>query len=318
MDGKSVTVGPRSWPSDSSQTAPSTPTHDGEPTAEATTATTPWPSDFGCAERLESVHVAVRDGTRLALDVYVPAGSDRALERPVIMIFTPYYRRFADAPDSPAPAIPGGIRADVEFFCAHGYGVVVVDIRGTGASFGSRLAFRSPQERDDCVDVIDWVIAQPWSDGRIGAIGWSYSGAAADFLATTGHPAVKAVVPGFAVWDTYTDMLYPGGMLSRTLTDDYGPMIRSLDVDDRAAVATYALFADMPLSGPAPVDSDSDLRLRDEAVTEHQANFDMGDHIREVWCRDAPLSLGSAQTATSLSPGTFADQTRPDTAVFGG
>ena len=83
-----------------------------------------------------------------------------------------------------------------------GYAVVVVDVRGTGASFGTRDSFRSPREREDSREIADWIVAQPWSDGRIGSTGISYLGAAADFLASTGHPAVKAIAPLFAVWDT--------------------------------------------------------------------------------------------------------------------
>ena len=63
------------------------------------------------------------------------------------------------------------------------------------ASFGTRDSFRSPRERDDTSEIADWIVAQPWSNGAIGATGISYVGAAADFLATTGHPAVKAIAP---------------------------------------------------------------------------------------------------------------------------
>jgi predicted acyl esterase len=58
-------------------------------------------------------------------------------------------------------------------------------------------------------------VSEPWSDGRIGATGISYLGAAADFLASTGHPAVKAIAPLFSVWDTYGDHYYPGGACAR-------------------------------------------------------------------------------------------------------
>ena len=87
-------------------------------------------------------------------------------------------------------------------FVPRGYALVVVDVRGTGACFGTRDSFRSPRERADYKAIADWIVAQPWSDGRIGATGISYLGAACDFLASTGHPAVKAIAPLFAVWDT--------------------------------------------------------------------------------------------------------------------
>ena len=55
------------------------------------------------------------------------------------------------------------------------------------ASFGTRDSFRSPREREDSREIADWIVAQSWSNGVIGATGISYVGAAADFLASTGH-----------------------------------------------------------------------------------------------------------------------------------
>ena len=86
-----------------------------------------------------------------------------------------------------------------------GYALVAVDVRGTGASFGTRDSLRSLRERDDYARIADWVVAQPWSDGRLGATGISYGVAASDFLASSGNPAVRAIAPLSAVWDTYID-----------------------------------------------------------------------------------------------------------------
>ena len=57
--------------------------------------------------------------------------------------------------------------------CGAAIALVAVDVRGTGASFGTRDSFRSPRERDDYARIAEWVVAQPWSDGRIGATGVS-------------------------------------------------------------------------------------------------------------------------------------------------
>ena len=69
-----------------------------------------------------------------------------------------------------------------------GYAVVVVDVRGTGASFGTRDCFRSPKERDDFHEIADWIVAQPWSDGVIGSTGISYLGAAS---CSSPRPAIR-------------------------------------------------------------------------------------------------------------------------------
>src|SRR5205085_7644838 len=124
---------------------------------------------------------------------------------PTIAIFTPYYRRFRlKSGANDVEAAPGAFRYR-DMFVPRGYALVVVDVRGTGASFGRRDSFRSPAERADYREIADWIVAQPWSNGATGATGISYMGAAADFLASTGHPGVKAIAPLLAVWDTYGD-----------------------------------------------------------------------------------------------------------------
>jgi uncharacterized protein len=82
---------------------------------------------------------------------------------PAILIFTPYYRRFALRADAPAgtEASPGVARWR-DLFVPRGYALVAVDVRGTGASFGTRDSFRSPRERDDYARIADWVVAQPF------------------------------------------------------------------------------------------------------------------------------------------------------------
>src|SRR5205807_8036561 len=102
-----------------------------------------------------------------------------------------------------------------------------------GASFGTRDSSRPPAERDDDREVADWVVQQAWSDGSLGATGISYVGAAADFLASTGHPAMKAIAPLSAVWDTYSDHYYPGGLLLNRLAETYDELMVGLDQDRR-------------------------------------------------------------------------------------
>ena len=162
-----------------------------------------------------SVYVTMADGCRLAVDVILPDG-DAATRWPTVLILTPYVRRFEVTAGSNVEPSPNTFKYR-DMFVPRGYALVVVDARGTGASFGTRDSFRSPRERGDYKEIADWIVSQPWSDGRIGATGISYLGAACDFLASTGHKAVKAIAPLFAVWDTWADTYYPGGMLIKRL-----------------------------------------------------------------------------------------------------
>src|SRR5215213_666244 len=161
------------------------------------------PPEFACPAKPLSLYVAMRDGCRLAVDVYLPqqsGGPEPASKLPTVLILTPYYRRFALKGGAPAGTETSPNAAKYrDFFVPRGYALVVVDVRGTGASFGTRDSFRSPAEREDSREITDWIVAQPWSDGRVGATGISYPGAASLFIAGTGHPAVKAIAPLFAV-----------------------------------------------------------------------------------------------------------------------
>lgn len=253
-----------------------------------------------------SSYVAVRDGTLLAVDVHLPIGASGRL--PALVVFTPYYRRFACREGMAAVLDVSPTSAAIrDFFVPHGYVVVVVDVRGTGASFGSRKAFRSPLERDDYFDVAGWIVAQPWSNQVLGAIGVSYSGAAADFLASSAHPAVRATIPSFAVWDTYTDMFYPGGICCTTIPSAYGSKTRALDLDEQAAVfAAHPCFADPAFCGPAPVDEDIDGSLLRQAIAQHYANFDMAQSIHRMECRDSAPLGDPDLTSRTLSPNTYA------------
>jgi predicted acyl esterase len=104
------------------------------------------------------------DGCRLAADVFVPDGGT-SVKRPTIAILTPYCRRFALAPGATNVEASPNTSSYRDMFVPRGYVVAVVDGRGTGASFGTRDAFRSPRERQDYRAIADWIVAQPWSDG---------------------------------------------------------------------------------------------------------------------------------------------------------
>nr|WP_245162135.1 CocE/NonD family hydrolase [Brevibacterium marinum] len=260
------------------------------------------------------------DRVRLAADVFLPSASGRPVEgrRPTILIFTPYYRRFAVVPgaDSSAVEVSPNTARYRDLFTPAGYNVVVVDVRGTGASFGHREGFRSPTERNDYCEVAEWVCRQVWSDGRVGVTGISYLGAASDFLASTGHPAVKAIAPLFSVWDTYENNYFPGGVQLFDLIESYSQLMIGLDQDDREAIRPYASYAHPAFDGPAPVDADTGEEDRDAAVLEHRGNYRHADMMREFVMRERPLSYDPDYSSASFSPYSYSDGIRPDVAIY--
>jgi putative CocE/NonD family hydrolase len=228
-----------------------------------------------------SQYLTMRDGVKLAIDAYVPGLDTRF---PTIVILTPYYRRFSVTTRDAEPSPNAGRYRD--FFVPRGYAMVVVDVRGTGASFGTRDSFRSPRERDDYREIADWIVGQPWSNGAIGSTGVSYLGAAACFLASTGHPAVKAIAPLFAVSDTYSDHVFPGGIKCTTITETYDDLVQALDLDLRDKLARYPYFNDPRFSGPQPVDEDTDGAMVREAIEAHRDSFRLRDLAPEMAYRE--------------------------------
>jgi len=107
--------------------------------------------------------VPMRDGVRLATDIYRPEHQDQV---PTLLARTPYDKTGIE-----------GLREELDVFAAvrAGYAVVVQDVRGRCASEGDFDAFA--QEAADGADTIAWITAQSWSDGNVGTFGKSYLGA---------------------------------------------------------------------------------------------------------------------------------------------
>lgn len=275
------------------------------------------PSGFSVPDHPTSSYVTMRDGCRIAVDVYLPqplAGHTAPSTYPTVAIFTPYYRRFRLSAPGAEPSPNAAKYRDA--FVPKGYAVVVVDVRGTGASFGIRDALRSPTERDDYYEIAEWIVQQPWSNGRIGSTGISYLGAASCFLASTGHPAVKAIAPLFSVSDIYSEQLYPGGMLSKVWVQAYDDLMLALDQDQRDLVARFPYFNDPRFTGPERVDDDADGSLVAAAVAEHRNNFTLADLAPEFAFRDNAALHDPSLDTGSCSPYRYLEGIASDVAIY--
>jgi len=151
---------------------------------------------------VKHVRIPMRDGIRLAADVYLPVGRDEPL--PVVMDYIPYrkdevnlaaFRQYLELP-------------------RHGYAVVRVDIRGTGASEGHAVDEYVLDEQLDGYDAVEWIAAQPWCDGHVNLMGISYGGFTALQVATHQPPHLTSIIPVDVTDDRYTDDChYRGGLL---------------------------------------------------------------------------------------------------------
>ena len=97
---------------------------------------------------------------------------------------------------------------------ARGIVAARVDVRGSGSSGGTATDEYSEDELRDGVDVIAWLAAQPWSNGRVGMFGSSYGGFNSLQVAMRRPPALKAICPMYFTDNRYTDDChYKGGSM---------------------------------------------------------------------------------------------------------
>ncbi|MDH3272684.1 MAG: CocE/NonD family hydrolase [Gemmatimonadota bacterium] len=143
----------------------------------------------------DGVMVPMRDGVRLATDVYLPALDDSPLPRswPVILERTPYGKdRPSRSERSLAEPNEARSRADVaRVFVERGYAVVYQDVRGRYDSEGEYRKYLD--DAPDGYDTCAWILEQPWCDGQIGTMGLSYAAHTQGALASAGAPGVAAM-----------------------------------------------------------------------------------------------------------------------------
>jgi putative CocE/NonD family hydrolase len=159
------------------------------------------------------VMVPMRDGVRLATDVYRPAkdGSPLPGRFPVILERTPYGKTVVSRSELSVADPKAKSRAEVaRFFVSRGYVVIYQDCRGRYGSEGQFVKYLS--DGNDGYDCCAWIVKQPWCDGKIGTMGLSYAAHTQGALACTNPPGVAAMFldsGGFA--NAYQDGIRQGG-----------------------------------------------------------------------------------------------------------
>ena len=132
-----------------------------------------------------NVLVAMRDGTKLATDVYLPAqdGESHVEKLPVILTRTPYNK--------------SGARSFGQYFAKHGYAFVAQDTRGRYDSEG--VWHWLTDDGRDGADCAAWIAQQPWANGKIGMVGTSYVGGTQHAMAMEKVPQLVTAIPVDAV-----------------------------------------------------------------------------------------------------------------------
>ncbi|MEW6356044.1 MAG: CocE/NonD family hydrolase [Planctomycetota bacterium] len=155
-------------------------------------------------EARADMNVPMRDGVQLSANVFLPKTEGRF---PVLLARTPYGKGDAK----------GGAGRS---YASRGYVYISQDCRGRGASGGEWVPFVN--ERCDGQDTLQWILAQPWSNGKVGTVGGSYLGFTQWMLAPGAGESLKAMFTAVPLVDVYDDLAYVGGAYQLQLTMGWG------------------------------------------------------------------------------------------------
>jgi hypothetical protein len=263
-----------------------------------------------------SEYLTLSDGTRLAYDLIMPTEDGVPAQEPLPVLFkyTPYGRtwtifdqegnflpgNFVDVPTKVMAYVMRAVTGNKGLIMdplwrdkwlrpvvKHGYIVVSVDRPGTGASFPSPTPGSMETASKFENEIIDWIVAQPWSDGNVGMYGDSQQAMVQFAAAAAGNPHLKAILPAASDVEIYQAVNCPGGVFNEAFASMYS-MVPLLD-----KVAT-------------PVDSDSDGVLLAQALAARQDKTGVQDAVelmRQAPFRDSRSGDGIAVYAISdLSP----------------
>ncbi|MED4779714.1 CocE/NonD family hydrolase [Brevibacillus choshinensis] len=169
--------------------------------------------------RLGRHDVTMRDGIKLATEVWLPRGMPEGSRVPTILVRTPYGRVTEHF---------GG--SQWLRFVRRGYALVSQDTRGREDSEGEWLPCANEIEDGD--DTLNWIAAQSWSDGKVGMIGGSYGGFVQWAAAASGNPHLQALVSYVTAGTPFVDLPRKGGtILSGTLAWAFAMADRKKDFE---------------------------------------------------------------------------------------
>lgn len=180
------------------------------------------------------VRTPMRDGVELSSDVWLPAAGGKY---PVILIRTPYIKTERQLQSA----------AFGNYFASNGYAFVAQDVRGRGDSGGDfNFLF---QEANDGYDSIEWLARQPWSNGRVCMMGFSYSATVQLLAARERPPHLVCIAPSSPAGRYLDELPSLGGAFMmfwaiNWLNDTSG---RTSQMGNTAAVDWQSVFSHRPL-----------------------------------------------------------------------
>jgi uncharacterized protein len=202
-----------------------------------------------------SEYVPLPDGTQLAADIYLP--SEGGGPFPVLLNYLPYKRAIVDYQTGEIKVLYAPDHQKMlNYFTENGYAVVIADMRGSGASFGSKDIDFSPVMGADGKELIDWIEVQSWCNGNVGMYGGSYHGWSQFAVAGQKPQALKCIMPEVMAFDMFSGgFFYYNGIYDKVAMDMIWPTITLLDLD--AYIPGHQRVA--PVAPVIDEDNDGDL-----------------------------------------------------------
>ena len=242
-----------------------------------------------------SFYIRMRDNVPIAIDVLLPKHLSKEKKIPTILIQTRYWR----AIDLKIP-----FRWLIKFstnplICKHmvkyKYAICMVDVRGTGASYGNRKHPVALKEVKDGEDIINWIITQPWSDGKVLTWGNSYTGMTSELAVSLNNTALKGSIIKHNPWDFYAHAIFPGGCFNKFFTKYWSDLGAALDQTQGKALLEFkpikpwfARLASLAVRGVKPVDSAYQKLTKVAKI--HQENSYPLDYAKNMTYRDDPAN----------------------------
>src|SRR5215475_2229308 len=151
------------------------------------------------------ISVKMRDGVILRGDIYRPDADGKF---PVLLQRTPY-RRF----------VWGNDIDFAQYAASLGYIVFLQDVRGRYTSDGEWRPF--VHESEDGYDTIEWIAAQPYSNGKVGMFGGSYVGATQMLAAIANPPHLTGICPVVTASNYHEGWTYQGGAFEQWFNESW-------------------------------------------------------------------------------------------------